>query len=125
MVQTAKETSHLQGIDFHVSNTAIIPHYELKLEDNQKAFMSDIIREVIIGPCNGSDINTVRSFLAKEGFDYSHIRIKKSGITFRDSLGSAECIFLSGYYDTRQCYCSFSLHLSRSPSSRELNSSMA
>ena len=78
-----KETSHLQGIDFHVSNTAIIPHYELKLEDNQKAFMSDIIREVIIGPCNGSDINTVRSFLAKEGFDYSHIRIKKSGIPYR------------------------------------------
>lgn len=78
-----KENSHLQDVNFHVSNNAIIPHYELKLENAEKTFMSDIIREVVIGPCNGSDTNTIRSFLAKHGFDYVDVKIKKSNIPYR------------------------------------------
>lgn len=78
-----KENSHLLGIDFHVSNNAIIPHYDLKLENAEKIFMSDIIREVVIGPCNESDTNTIRSFLAKTGFDYANLSVRKSGIPYR------------------------------------------
>ena len=77
-----KETSHLRNLDFHVSNTAIIPHYELKLYDGE-TFLTDIIREVVIGPCNGSDKETVRLFLAKAGFDYAAIKVEKSNIPYR------------------------------------------
>lgn len=73
----------MQDVNFHVSNNAIIPHYELRLENAEKNFMSDIIREVVIGPCNGSDTNTIRSFLAKQGFDYVDVKIKKSNIPYR------------------------------------------
>ncbi|MBQ9189263.1 MAG: DUF2971 domain-containing protein [Clostridia bacterium] len=75
--------SHLHGVDFHVGNTAIVPHYVLKLEDASGNFMTDVIREVTIGPCNGSTPNTVRLFLAKNGFDYANIIIKKSTIPYR------------------------------------------
>lgn len=82
-ISSPKENSHLLGIGFHTNNTAIIPHYELKLEDSNHDFIRDIVREVIIGPCNGSDCNTIRSFLAKYGFDYSIIKVKKSMIPYR------------------------------------------
>ena len=45
--------------------------------------LEDVIREVTIGPCNGSTPNTVRLFLAKNGFDYANIIIKKSTIPYR------------------------------------------
>lgn len=77
-----KENSHLKAVDFHVSNRAIIPHYELDLKDGD-TFLSDIIREVTIGPCNDSDYNTVKSFLAKYGFNHKIIKVKRSCIPYR------------------------------------------
>ena len=77
-----RDTSHLPGINFHVSNTAVIPHYELKLCAEGMP-MTDIIQEVIIGPCNGSNPETIRLLLAKEKFDYKTIKVTKSKIPYR------------------------------------------
>ncbi len=80
-----KEDSHLNDVAFHVSGTAIVPHYELKLQDADGAFMADILKEITIGPENMSDPNTVRLFLAQNGFRYDSrsVSVKKSRIPYR------------------------------------------
>ncbi len=78
-----KDDSHLKNVNFHVSRHAIVPHYVLKLQDGTGEFMNDVIREVVIGPCNYSHRNTIESFLAKNGFDISKIKVRGSDISYQ------------------------------------------
>ena len=68
-MQKPKENSHLLDVDFHASGNALVPHYELKLNDKTGVFIPDVIREVTLGPCNGSQPKAVMTLLAKYGFD--------------------------------------------------------
>ena len=76
------ENSHLKDINFHVSNKAIVPHYELKLYSDD-TFLSDIICEVILGPGNWTTIETVKLFLVKEVYNVPKIKVSKSKIPYR------------------------------------------
>ena len=82
-MQKPKENSHLLDVDFHASGNALVPHYELKLNDKTGAFIPDVIREVTLGPCNGSQPKAVMTFLAKYGFDIGKIKVKKSDLSYR------------------------------------------
>lgn len=78
-MEKPKSGSHLADVQFHVSNTAIVPHYELALQDE----IDTIIREVTIGPRNDSDERVIKAFLAQNGFNYEKIEVKHSRIPYR------------------------------------------
>ena len=78
-MEKPKPDSHLKDVQFHVSNTAIVPHYELSLADE----IGTIIREITTGPRNDSDERVIKTFLAKNEFNLEKIDVKHSQIPYR------------------------------------------
>lgn len=82
-ISNPKATSHLKNIKFHNNRSAIIPHYEMSLTYENGDYLEDIIREVIIGPCNVSKENTVMCLLTQNKFKIPRKNVKKSRIPYR------------------------------------------
>lgn len=78
-MEKPKQDSHLLGVRFHVSKTAIVPHYELSFLDET----DNIIRQIVLGPRNDSDCNTIKAFLSQNNFNNKKIDVKKSDIPYR------------------------------------------
>lgn len=71
-----KPDSFLNKIDCRVSYDKIIPYLTLPINDNTNA-----INEIIIGPCNGTTLETLSIFLARHGISTNCIA--ESVVSFR------------------------------------------
>lgn len=82
----AKESSLVSKIGFRTSERSIIPYLNLELysgtEKNRENLLSDIIREIIVGPENDTRIETIRVLLGKNGFK-TDIDVYKSNIPLK------------------------------------------
>lgn len=68
--------SFLNKIDCRVSEDKIIPYLSLPLINDTKLF-----DEIIIGPCNGTTLETLHVFLARHGIITKHVL--ESAVSFR------------------------------------------
>lgn len=61
--------SMLNNVHFRATRTAIIPYLSLDISEYKNIFS-----ELVIGPCNTSDIGAIRLLLAKQGFSLCSVR---------------------------------------------------
>lgn len=68
-----KPSSMLNNVRFRSTRTAIIPYLALDISEYKNIFS-----ELVIGPCNTSDIGAIRLLLAKQGFSCCSVRKSQS-----------------------------------------------
>lgn len=72
----SRQYSEIQQIQFRYGSNMIIPYIQLDISN----YIGSIIREIIVGPCNGTNERTIQWMAARCGVNID--TIKKSGISY-------------------------------------------